>query len=124
MKRRPAWLTMIEPGRLRSARQNHGPLGSGIVGPHQASSIRSVVGAGRDAGEEPAAGVELPSRSSSRSEVGLGQVLLAQLGVALEAAAAEDHAAAGADLVARAVVLDATPTTRPSSMSRSVSSVS
>ena len=33
---------MIEPGRLRSARQNHGPDGSGIVGPHQASSSRSV----------------------------------------------------------------------------------
>src|SRR5438132_13277580 len=42
MKRLPAEFTMIEPGRLRSARQNHGPLGSGIVGPHQASSSRSV----------------------------------------------------------------------------------
>src|SRR3954464_474826 len=31
---------MIEPGRLRSARQNHGPLGSGIVGPHHAPALR------------------------------------------------------------------------------------
>jgi len=42
MNLRPAEFTMIEPGRLRSARQNHGPFGSGMHGPHQASSIRST----------------------------------------------------------------------------------
>ena len=42
MNRCPAEFTMIEPGRLRSARQNQGPLGSGIVGPHQASSISAT----------------------------------------------------------------------------------
>ena len=33
---------MIEPGRLRSASANHGPRGSGMVGPHQASSISAT----------------------------------------------------------------------------------
>ena len=41
-KRRPAPLTMTQPGRLRSARQKYGPPGSGIAGPHQASSISPV----------------------------------------------------------------------------------
>src|ERR1700727_751461 len=35
----PAPLTSRQPGRLRSARQKYGPPGSGIDGPHQASSI-------------------------------------------------------------------------------------
>ena len=41
MNRSPAALTKMQPGRLRSARQNTGPPVSGIDGPHQASSIRS-----------------------------------------------------------------------------------
>ena len=40
-KRWPARLTRRQPGRLRSARQKYGPEGSGMDGPHQASSIRS-----------------------------------------------------------------------------------
>src|ERR1035437_5616432 len=39
--RAPAALTMRPPGRVRSARQKYGSPGSGIVGPHHASSIRS-----------------------------------------------------------------------------------
>ena len=38
----PAPLTRTQPGRLRSARQKYGPPGSGIDGPHQASSISPV----------------------------------------------------------------------------------
>jgi hypothetical protein len=38
----PAPLTRTQPGRLRSARQKYGLPGSGIDGPHQASSIRPV----------------------------------------------------------------------------------
>ncbi len=38
---RPVPSTRMLPGRVRSARQNYGWSGSGIVGPHQASSIRS-----------------------------------------------------------------------------------
>ena len=102
MYRLPAWLTMIEPGRLRSARQNHGPFGQR----DRRSPPRVVqqvgLGAGRDAGEDPAAGVELrPGRPVDRGRVRL--VLLAHLEVLLEPAAAEDHAAAGADRRARAV---------------------
>src|SRR5690348_8872806 len=40
--RRPSPSTMIDPGRLRSARQKYGPPESGIAGPHHASSIRST----------------------------------------------------------------------------------
>src|SRR5690349_15360789 len=42
MYRLPAALTIIEPGRFRSARKNHARPGSSMVGPHQASSSRSV----------------------------------------------------------------------------------
>src|ERR687888_606559 len=40
--RSPDWLTMMQPGSVRSARQKYGPRGSGIDGPHQASSITST----------------------------------------------------------------------------------
>jgi hypothetical protein len=38
---------MTHPGRFRSARQKYGPRGSGIDGPHQASSIRPVAAPSR-----------------------------------------------------------------------------
>ena len=99
---------MIEPGRLRSARQNHGPLGSGIVGPHQASSIRSVSRARGDAGQDAAAGVELRAgRPVDRRR--RGWYFRRSSRLLLEAAAAEDHAAAGAHGVLGAVVPDPDP---------------
>ena len=58
---------MIEPGRLRSARQNHGPDGQrdGRAPPGVVEQVGR--GAGGDAGEHAAAGVELRARSSTRS---------------------------------------------------------
>ena len=96
MYRSPAWLTMIEPGRLRSARQNHGPFGQrdGRAPPGVVQQVG--LGARGDAGEDAAAGVELRAgRPVDRGRLRL--VLLAHLQVLLEAAAAEDDAAAGAD---------------------------
>ncbi|KMS88412.1 hypothetical protein ACZ91_25975 [Streptomyces regensis] len=40
--RLPRSLTITQPGRDRSANANHGPPGSGIDGPHHASSMRST----------------------------------------------------------------------------------
>ena len=106
MKRLPSALTMIEPGRLRSARQNHGPFGRGMEGPHQASSSRAVCGPGGDAREQALAGVEL-RRGGPVDGGRLWLVLLAELEVAFEPSAAEHHAAASPDRVFGALMLHA-----------------
>ena len=88
---------MIEPGRLRSARQNHGPDGSGMVGPHQASSRRSVFAPAAMPARIPAPVLNCdPGRPVDGD--GGGLVLLAHLEVLLEPAAAQDHATTRTDI--------------------------
>ena len=101
-KRAPAALTMRPPGRVRSARQKYGWPGSGIAGPHQASSIRSSAAPSPLAGPDAVAGVLLRADRPVRAD-GLPLVLLAHGRVVLEAARADDHAAAGADQAGGAV---------------------
>ena len=92
MNRLPAPLTMIEPGRLRSARQNHGAAGErdrrsppGVV---EERGLRP----GGDAGEDAVAGVRRRAGRPLGGDRG-GLVLLAHLEVELETTAAQDHAA-------------------------------
>ena len=96
MNRLPLVLTMIEPGELRSDSANHGAPTSGTVGPHQASSMISSAAPELFGGEDAVAGV------GDRADGPFGGdrralVLHPHLLVVLEAAAAEDDAAAGPD---------------------------
>ena len=59
MKRLPAWLTITEPGELRSFKANQGRPTSGTVGPHQASSINSSAAPKLFGGDDAVAGVGL-----------------------------------------------------------------
>src|ERR1700722_2081673 len=59
--RRPAPLTMTQPGRFPSARQKYGPRRGGGVGPPPAVSVGALPAARRLAGNDPAAGVAGPA---------------------------------------------------------------
>src|ERR1041385_575862 len=103
MYRLPAAFTMIEPGRLRSARQNHGPLGSGMVGPHQASSIRSISAPAAIPARMPPPWLE-GAPVVQAAVGGAGRALPAHSRVLRDPAAAEDDSLGRPDLRRDAVL--------------------